>query len=270
MNTPWETGAVQDVPSYTAPSGETEIRELPNLPRGELTHATLPAGAVSKPALVDKNEAFYVLEGMGEIWRADGTGEEVVELRPQRCVTMPPGVGFQYRALGSEALVFIVAVMPRWSPESWHELADGYWDDRGQPQRELLSVPSNPAWRTKDLGVEPDYHAPDGSEIRLLPECEAGGLAHCTLRAGLTTRAVRHRAVDAICYVLGGEGDVWRSNGSNEVVPVRDRVCMTIPCGTNFQVRAGNAAPLLLLLGVFPRWPGDDAIPVSGVWDSSV
>lgn len=125
MNAPWATGVVQDAPNYIAPSGETEIRLLPSLPRGELTHATLPAGAVSKAARVNATEAFYVLQGLGELWRADDRGQEVVELRPRRCVTMPPGVGFQYRALGSEPLVFIVAVMPRWSAESWHELADG-------------------------------------------------------------------------------------------------------------------------------------------------
>lgn len=30
-------------------------------------------------------------------------------------------------------------------------------------------------WETKDLQEEPDYLAPDGSEIRLLPSFERGG-----------------------------------------------------------------------------------------------
>jgi mannose-6-phosphate isomerase-like protein (cupin superfamily) len=271
MSAPWCTGVVREAPDYIAPSGKTEIRLLPSFRSGELTHATLPAGGVSKPAYVDEAEAFYVLRGVGHIWRAGEDGEEVVELRPRRCVLMPPGVGFQYRALASEPLVFIVAVMPQWTPESWHELSDAYWDDQGEPRRALGEVPPQPPWRTNDLGAGPDYQAPDGSEIRLLTECEAGGLAHCTLRAGLTTRAVRHRTVDEIWYVLGGEGDVWRSNGVTEVAHVREGTCLTIPCGASFQFRAAEDAPLTLLIGTFPRWPGsEEAVAVPGAWEPSV
>jgi len=272
MTVPWETGHVKERLSYIAPSGKTEIRLLPNLTRGELTHATVPTRAVSKPARVNHvTEAFYVIQGKGEIWRAVEEGEEAVELRPGRGVLIPPTVGFQYRAAESGPLVFIVAVMPRWSTEYCHELGDGYWDDDGEPRRPLRPAPPGPAWETKDLGTEPDHIAPDGSEIRLLPGCAAGGLAHCTLPAGSTARAVRHKTVDEIWYVLDGEGDVWRSDGSEEVVHVRSRTCLTITCGTSFQFRADTAAPLSLLIGTFPRWPGpDEAVPVTGPWEPSV
>lgn len=57
---------------------------------------------------------------------------------------------------------------------------------------------------TKDLGESVDYLAPDGSEIRLLPSLPHGGLAHCTLRPGGVSKAVRHRSVEEIWYVLEG------------------------------------------------------------------
>jgi len=182
---------------------------LPNLPRGELTHATLAAGRTSKAARLDGlAEAFYVISGAGEIWRTGSEGEEVVQLRAGRCVSMPPGTGFQYRATEEEALSFIVAVMPRWSAERWQELGTCFWDDVGRPARVLGGSPSNRHWQTNDVTAKPDYIAPDGSEIRLLPACAAGGLAHCTLRAGSRTTAATHRTVDEIWFVLGGQGEV--------------------------------------------------------------
>ena len=36
-------------------------------------------------------------------------------------------------------------------------------------------------FETKRLTLKPDYAAPDGSEIRLLPTLKGGGLSHCTL-----------------------------------------------------------------------------------------
>jgi mannose-6-phosphate isomerase-like protein (cupin superfamily) len=272
VTVPWETGVVAERPSYIAPSGKTEIRLLPSLPSGELTHATLPAGQVSTAAVVDGvTEAFYVLEGEGAIWRADGDGEEVVGLHPGRAALIPPHVAFQYRAGGDAQLVFIVAVMPRWTPENWHASDVSYWDERGEPTHALPQPPASPAWQTKDVPAEPDHIAPDGSEIRVLPECEAGGLAHCRLPAGSTTKPVRHRTVDEVWYVLDGSGDIWRSNGSAEVVRLETGTCVTIPCGTSFQFRSDAEAPLSLLLGTFPRWPGpEEAVEVQGSWDPSV
>ena len=148
----WATEVVGERPSRLAPSGDTEIRLLPSLPRGELTHARCQAGAISKPGVVEGvTEAFYVLQGNGEIWRGDDAGDEVVDLRPGRAVLIPPAVGYQYRAARSGPVVFIVAVMPRWSPAHWRELEEGYWDDGGEPRRPLRSTPPSPAWETEDL-----------------------------------------------------------------------------------------------------------------------
>ena len=46
-------------------------------------------------------------------------------------------------------------------------------------------------FKTKQLLEKYDYPAPDGSEIRLLPTMNGGGLAHCTMPWPGTQEAVR-------------------------------------------------------------------------------
>jgi mannose-6-phosphate isomerase-like protein (cupin superfamily) len=62
----------------------------------------------------------------------------------------------------------------------------------------------------KMLSEDYDYLAPDGSEIRLLPTFEPGGLCHCTLPDGMTSKALKHKTVDDIWYILEGNGEVAR------------------------------------------------------------
>jgi hypothetical protein len=56
------------------------------------------------------------------------------------------------------------------------------------------------------IAVPYDYLAPDGSEIRLLPEVGGGGLCHCILPVGKVSKAVSHKTVDEICYFLSCQG----------------------------------------------------------------
>ncbi|HEY1378438.1 MAG TPA: cupin domain-containing protein [Gemmataceae bacterium] len=115
------------------------------------------------------------------------------------------------------------------------------------------------------LPEEYDYLAPDGSEIRLLPEVPGGGLCHCTLPAGHTAGAVRHRTVDEIWYVLSGAGEVWREGVG--AVPVGPGSSLTIPRGVGFQFRATGDDPLRLVIATLPRWPGpEEAVAVTGPW----
>jgi mannose-6-phosphate isomerase-like protein (cupin superfamily) len=82
----------------------------------------------------------------------------------------------------------------------------------------------------------PDYHAPDGSEIRLLSTMLGGGTCHCTLPVGRTSLAVAHRHVEDIWYVLSGEGEVWRKSPYAEVTaPIRSGCSLNVPPRTSFQ-----------------------------------
>jgi mannose-6-phosphate isomerase-like protein (cupin superfamily) len=124
---------------------------------------------------------------------------------------------------------------------------------------------------TVHLGENVDAIAPDGSEIRVMGALPGGTFAHCTLPAGATSLAVRHRTVEEIWYFLSGEGEVWRSfEGSEEVTPVKAGTALTIPLGTHFQFRTTGDEPLRFVLTTMPPWPGEDeAMRVEDHWPAS-
>jgi mannose-6-phosphate isomerase-like protein (cupin superfamily) len=111
--------------------------------------------------------------------------------------------------------------------------------------------------------------APDGSDVRILPRRPGGSMAHFTLAAGATSRAVEHRTVEEIWYVVGGAGEMWRASTAGEqVVALTSGVALTIPLGTRFQFRAAADAPLRVVAITMPPWPGDDeAVAVAGPWE---
>ena len=124
-----------------------------------------------------------------------------------------------------------------------------------------------PPWETTSVSHEYEF-APDGSEIRPLLHPHGASLAHCTLPPGRVTQAVRHRTVEELWYVLGGEGQVWRKRGGvEETVDVRPGMALTIPVNTHFQFRASGSEPLTLVITTVPPWPGpDEAVAVPGKW----
>lgn len=124
---------------------------------------------------------------------------------------------------------------------------------------------------TEPLPEKYDYPAPDGSEIRLLPQLEGGGLAHCTLPAGGVSRAVIHKTVEEIWYFLSGRGQVWRKlEAAEEVTEVGAGIALTIPTGTHFQFRNTGEKPLTFIIVTMPPWPGpEEAVPTEGHWETS-
>lgn len=123
-----------------------------------------------------------------------------------------------------------------------------------------------PAYQTMALPSEPTTVAPDGSDVRVLLSLRAGGMAHFELRAGSVSRAIRHRTVAEIWYVLAGGGEMWREqDGRSEIVELAPGICLTIPTGTRFQFRATNDRSLRAIGVTMPPWPGDDeAVLVPG------
>jgi mannose-6-phosphate isomerase-like protein (cupin superfamily) len=261
----WETKDLPDAPDRASPDGTSEIRLLPSFEGGELAHATaLPAQASAPAAVEGVTEIFYVLEGRGELRRVKDGAEEISDLIPGRCASMPPGVSYQYRATGGP-LRFIVFSAPRWQREDWHEAELSPWPE-APGEAPKLQGPT--PWGSRDLPAQVDYLAPDGSEIRLLLEVEAGGLAHCTLPAGGVSMAVKHRTVEEIWYVVEGVGELWRhADDAADVAEMRAQRCLTIPEHTAFQFRNPGTGPLRFLIGTFPRWPGEhEAETADGHW----
>ncbi len=122
--------------------------------------------------------------------------------------------------------------------------------------------------QTVALKAELDLHAPDGSEIRLLPSTERGSLCHCTLRPGQVSRPIRHRTVEEIWYVLKGCGEIWRKYAEDATIAeLAAGVSLTIPRGCAFQFRNGGGEPLEILIITMPPWPGpEEAESVPGPW----
>ncbi len=127
------------------------------------------------------------------------------------------------------------------------------------------------SFETKKLPIHLDYLAPDGSEIRKLPDLRAGGLSHCTLPPRSVSQAMTHRTVDEIWYFIEGQGEMWRKLGSHEeIVRVHSTICLTIPVGTHFQFRNLGSRPLRFIIATMPPWPGAaEAVKVKGIWPAT-
>lgn len=121
---------------------------------------------------------------------------------------------------------------------------------------------------TGTLPREPDVVAPDGSDVRILLGLAGGGMAHFELAPGKTSKAVRHRTVEEIWYILRGVGQMWRrQDGREEIVELSQGTCLTIPLGTEFQFRSSGNEPLSAVAITMPPWPGEDeAVLVEGHW----
>ena len=121
---------------------------------------------------------------------------------------------------------------------------------------------------TRRLPAERDVEAPDGSDVRVLLRLDGGSMAHFELGPGRVSRAVAHRSVEEIWFVLAGSGEMWRKQGSREEVVVLERgTCLTIPRGTHFQFRTLGDEPLAAVAVTLPPWPGEgEAFPVEGKW----
>ena len=114
--------------------------------------------------------------------------------------------------------------------------------------------------------------APDGGDVRILPVLDGGSMATFELAPGETSRAVTHRTVEEIWYVMRGRGEMWRRQvDRDEVVTLEEGVCLTIPLGTHFQFRSFGPGPLTAVAITMPPWPNEDeAYRVDGPWWATV
>ena len=127
-----------------------------------------------------------------------------------------------------------------------------------------MSVP----FTTARPAARHDLLAPDGSEIRLLPQVQGGSMVHCTLPPGAVSLAVVHRTVDELWYVLAGTGELWRRQGGEErMEALLPHTAHSIPLGAHFQFRNPGHEPLSLVIVTMPPWPGmDEAVRVADHW----
>jgi len=123
---------------------------------------------------------------------------------------------------------------------------------------------------TKTLPAKKDAIAPDGSEVRVLLALDGlASTAHFTLPARRVSKAVEHKTVHEIWYVLRGRGEIWRSfEGRDAVTKLLPGTCITLPLGTRFQFRTIGRVSLDILGVTMPPWPNaaDEARVVDGKW----
>lgn len=114
-------------PDARSPAG-AEIRFLMDGTTGNMIHGTVPPGQINR-ATVHRtvSEFWYILEGIGEIWRRDGTEERITRLVPGVSIDIPVGTAFQYRNIGAEPLKFICVTMPSWPGDYEASFLDGAW-----------------------------------------------------------------------------------------------------------------------------------------------
>ena len=127
-------------------------------------------------------------------------------------------------------------------------------------------------FETKQAGSAPDAIAPDGSEVRVLCQSSRGGLAIFSLPPNAVSKAVAHRTVEEVWYVISGTGRVWRKLGEHdEIVELGPGVSLIIPTGTHFQFRCDGDERLDVIGATMPPWPGErEAYFVEGAWRPTV
>jgi mannose-6-phosphate isomerase-like protein (cupin superfamily) len=100
-----------------APDGP-DVRILLKLSSGSVAHFELGPGETSIPvANKTVEEVWYVLSGRGEMWRKLCNHEEVVDVEPEVCITIPAGTHFQSRSFEGEPLAAVGVTMPPWPGE---------------------------------------------------------------------------------------------------------------------------------------------------------
>jgi mannose-6-phosphate isomerase-like protein (cupin superfamily) len=127
---------------------------------------------------------------------------------------------------------------------------------------------SRTTFATVQLPVACDVLAPDGSEIRILAGTERGSTAHGLLPPGGVSRAIRHRTVEEVWYVLSGQAEIWRRLGDDEqLISAPAGTSLTIPAGAAFQFRTLGDEPFQFIMLTMPPWPGEEEAEfVDGVW----
>jgi mannose-6-phosphate isomerase-like protein (cupin superfamily) len=124
------TGSTMTLPhthDVIAPDG-SQVRILLSLDAGSMAHFQLPPGQTAH-AVRHRTvaEIWYILSGVGEMWRSDGQLETVAPLSCGTCLTIPPGTSFQFRATGHEPLTAVAVTMPPWPGDNEAERVAGPW-----------------------------------------------------------------------------------------------------------------------------------------------
>lgn len=93
-----------------------------------MAHFSLAPGQIAS-AVTHRTveEIWFVLTGSGEIWRKFADREEVTQLQPGLCLTIPLGTHFQFRACAQDSLAVVAVTLPPWPGEAEAVHVQGPW-----------------------------------------------------------------------------------------------------------------------------------------------
>ena len=111
-----------------APDG-SHVRILLGLDGGGMAHFELAPGETSVAVAHNTvEEIWFFSTGRGEMWRKLGDQEEVVQIGPGVCITIPAGTHFQFRSFGYEPLAALGVTMPPWPGKGEAYQVGGKWE----------------------------------------------------------------------------------------------------------------------------------------------
>lgn len=112
--TPFATMRLPAEATVVAPDG-SDVRVLLGLASGGMAHFELQPGQVAAAVRHRTvEEIWFVLSGEGQMWRRQEGREEIVDLVPGVCLTVPLGTEFQFRAAPGSPLAAVAITMPPW------------------------------------------------------------------------------------------------------------------------------------------------------------
>jgi mannose-6-phosphate isomerase-like protein (cupin superfamily) len=126
--------------------------------------------------------------------------------------------------------------------------------------------------KTTQLPDLPDAKSPAGAEIRFLMDGTGGNMIHSTVPPHQINKGTVHATVSEFWYVLEGQGEIWRDDGTeNSVTELLPGTAIDIPVGTSFQYRNVSSSELKFICIAMPPWPGDEeATYIEGIWQPTV
>jgi mannose-6-phosphate isomerase-like protein (cupin superfamily) len=126
-STPFAEALLPTQRDAIAPDG-SQVRLLVRLLGGSMAHFELGPGEVSRPTQHRTvSEAWYIIQGLGRMWRRQDGTEREIDLRPGTALTIPVGTAFQFRNTGFEPLAAVEVTMPPWCGEDEAMDVAGPW-----------------------------------------------------------------------------------------------------------------------------------------------
>jgi mannose-6-phosphate isomerase-like protein (cupin superfamily) len=93
-----------------------------------MAHFELGPGEISCPTQHRTvSEAWYILQGLGRMWRRQDGTEREIDLRPGTALTIPLGTAFQFCNTGRVPLAAVGMTMPPWPAEDEAMEVAGPW-----------------------------------------------------------------------------------------------------------------------------------------------